>query len=65
MEKTNAKGKFFIKDILEENETICKELTGFKGTLRLPFDEASGKGKYGLKIEETINHAKTENLLFT
>ena len=32
-----------LKDILEENETICKELTGFKGTLRLPFDEASGK----------------------
>jgi len=32
-----------FKDILEENENICKELTGFKGTLRLPFDEASGK----------------------
>lgn len=32
-----------LKDILEENEAICKELTGFKGTLRLPFDEASGK----------------------
>ena len=32
-----------LKDILEENESICKELTGFKGTLRLPFDEASGK----------------------
>lgn len=32
-----------LKDILEENENICKELTGFKGTLRLPFDEASGK----------------------
>lgn len=32
-----------LKDILEENETICKELTDFKGTLRLPFDEASGK----------------------
>lgn len=32
-----------LKDILEENESICKELTGFKGTLRLPFEEASGK----------------------
>ncbi|MBR5233587.1 MAG: hypothetical protein IKW03_05190 [Clostridia bacterium] len=38
-DKLNA----ILKDILEENETICKELTGFKGTLRLPFDEASGK----------------------
>ena len=32
-----------LKDILMENEDLCKELTGFKGTLRLPFDEASGK----------------------
>lgn len=32
-----------LKDILDENESICKELTGFKGTLRLPFEEASGK----------------------
>lgn len=32
-----------LKDILMENEDICRELTGFKGTLRLPFDEASGK----------------------
>ena len=38
-DKLNA----ILKDILEENECICKELTGFKGTLRLPFDEASGK----------------------
>lgn len=32
-----------INDILTENEEICKELTGFKGTLKLPFEEASGK----------------------
>ena len=32
-----------LKDILMENEDLCKELTGFKGTLRLPFEEASGK----------------------
>lgn len=32
-----------LKDILMENEDICKELTGFKGSLRLPFEEASGK----------------------
>lgn len=32
-----------LKDILEENENICKELTGFKGTLKLPYDEAAGK----------------------
>lgn len=32
-----------LRDILMENEDICKELTGFKGTLRLPFEAASGK----------------------
>ena len=32
-----------LKDILDENESICKELTGFKGTLRLHFEEESGK----------------------
>ncbi|MBO5935099.1 MAG: hypothetical protein J6Q94_06385 [Clostridia bacterium] len=32
-----------LKDILMENEDLCKELTGFKGTLRLPYEEASGK----------------------
>lgn len=32
-----------LKDILMENEDLCKELTGFKGTLKLPFEEASGK----------------------
>lgn len=32
-----------LKDILMENEDLCKELTGFKGSLRLPFEQASGK----------------------
>ena len=32
-----------LKDILMENEDICKELTGFKGSLRLPYEVASGK----------------------
>lgn len=32
-----------LKDILTENEEICRELTGFKGSLKLPFEEASGK----------------------
>lgn len=32
-----------LKDILMENEDLCKELTGFKGSLRLPYEEASGK----------------------
>lgn len=38
-DKLNA----ILKDILNENENICKELTSFKGTLKLPYDEASGK----------------------
>lgn len=38
-DKLNA----ILKDILTENEEICKELTGFKGSLKLPFEEASGK----------------------
>ena len=32
-----------LKDILMENEDICKELTGFKGSLKLPYEVASGK----------------------
>lgn len=32
-----------LADILAENEEICKELTGFKGTLRIPFETANGK----------------------
>lgn len=32
-----------LGDILMENEDLCKELTGFKGSLRLPFETASGK----------------------
>ena len=32
-----------LKDILMDNEDICKELTGFKGSLRLPYEVASGK----------------------
>ncbi len=32
-----------LRDILMENEDLCKELTGFKGSLKLPFEEASGK----------------------
>lgn len=32
-----------LADLLKENEAICRELTGFKGSLKLPFDEASGK----------------------
>lgn len=32
-----------LSDILMENEDLCKELTGFKGSLRLPFETASGK----------------------
>lgn len=32
-----------LKDLVDENEQICRELTDFKGSLRLPFEEASGK----------------------
>lgn len=32
-----------LSDILTENEAICKELTGFKGTLKIPFETANGK----------------------
>lgn len=32
-----------LSDILMENEEMCKELTGFKGSLKLPFEQASGK----------------------
>ena len=34
-----------------------------KVTVERTFDEASGRGKYGLKIEETVRHVKRENLL--
>lgn len=30
-------------DMINENENICKELTDFKGTLKVPFETASGK----------------------
>ncbi len=32
-----------LKDILDENDKICKELSSFKGTLKLPFEEVSGE----------------------
>lgn len=32
-----------LKDLVDENEQICRELTDFKGSLKLPFEEASGK----------------------
>ncbi len=32
-----------IADMIKENEEICKELTGFKSSLRIPFEAASGK----------------------
>lgn len=32
-----------LQDMISENENICRELTGFKGTLRIPFETASGK----------------------
>ncbi len=32
-----------IADILDENEKICKDLTDFKGSLRIPFEKANGK----------------------
>ncbi len=32
-----------LADILAENEEICKELTGFKGSLKIPFETANGK----------------------
>lgn len=32
-----------LKDMIDENENICKELTGFKGTLKIPFETATGK----------------------
>lgn len=38
-DKLNA----ILKDLVDENEQICRELTDFKGSLKLPFDEASGK----------------------
>ncbi len=38
-DKLNA----ILTDILSENEEICKELTGFKGSLRIPFETANGK----------------------
>ncbi len=38
-DKLNA----ILKDILSENEEICKELTGFKGSLKIPFETANGK----------------------
>lgn len=30
-------------DMIEDNENICKELTEFKGSLKIPFETASGK----------------------
>lgn len=30
-------------DMINENESICRELTDFKGTLKIPFETASGK----------------------
>ena len=38
-DKLNA----ILADILSENEEICKELTGFKGSLKIPFETANGK----------------------
>lgn len=38
-DKLNA----ILTDILSENEEICKELTGFKGSLKIPFETANGK----------------------
>ena len=38
-DKLNA----ILTDILSENEEICKELTGFKGSLKIPFEIANGK----------------------
>lgn len=32
-----------LADIVNENESICRELTEFKGTLKIPFETASGK----------------------
>ncbi|MCD7827962.1 MAG: hypothetical protein LUG85_05450 [Clostridiales bacterium] len=32
-----------LKDILDENDNICQMLSTFKGTLKLPLDEASEK----------------------
>ena len=32
-----------LNDMISENENICRELTGFKGTLKIPFETASGK----------------------
>lgn len=32
-----------LNDMICENENICKELTGFKGSLKIPFETASGK----------------------
>lgn len=32
-----------LADIVNENENICRELTEFKGTLKIPFETASGK----------------------
>ena len=38
-DKLNA----ILADILSQNEEICKELTGFKGSLKVPFETANGK----------------------
>lgn len=38
-DKLNA----ILTDILSQNEEICKELTGFKGSLKVPFETANGK----------------------
>lgn len=38
-DKLNA----ILADILTQNEEICKELTGFKGSLKVPFETANGK----------------------
>lgn len=32
-----------LADMINENEEICRELTNFKGTLKLPFETAAGK----------------------
>lgn len=32
-----------LVDMIDDNENICRELTEFKGTLKIPFETASGK----------------------
>ncbi|MBQ8210451.1 MAG: hypothetical protein IJZ35_07720 [Clostridia bacterium] len=32
-----------LADIINENEKICRDLTSFKGSLKLPFETAAGK----------------------